>query len=448
MTGERKRLFHRSLSLSITLVQKMPTFQSIGIHPELRTRLVTESSLQEEDGHVQRPQPVETPQALLSRNPTQLRLLDRETGASQPISALQVRKLRDDVAHALITQSRSGKRVKRLRQAVHEHFHDEDAGEGIENVGDESSASTPSLAIEGFSSALDLVRYETLQHSKANMPQLSTGCQSLDAMLALPPEYTAVSAQMTIDSSVPTAAAGAGIPFGYVTQLSGPPASGKTQVALQIAARQAPTASTWYLCSTASAAAYAKRLDQLVRRNPRSSQGVLDRTIFRTVTDEYMVLSALADLEAVLLNEEDSTGEDPTDEALTQCPQKPSLLIIDSISGCMSMENEDIMTKVALTLKRLARQNGLAVVVTNGTVTDRSDSSARSTKPALGRAWKSAVDIHVWLEPLVSPVGENKVVVSARLDQHPAKRCFAKDDDPVLCAFCITSCGLKEMTLV
>jgi hypothetical protein len=430
----------------------MPTFRSIGIHPELRTRLVTESSLQEEDGRVQRPQPVETPQALLSRNPTQLRLLDRETGTSKPISTLQVRKLRDEVAHALISQSRSGKRVKRLRQVVQEHFVDE--GEGIENVGDKSHVSEPSLAIEGFASVLDLVRYEALRHSKdANMPhQLSTGCQALDTMLALPPEYTAVSTQMSMhDSSIPTTIPVSGIPFGYVTQLSGPPASGKTQVALQIAARQAPTASTWYLCSSASAAAYAKRLDQLVQENPADiAPGVMDRTLFRTVTDEYKVLSALADLEAVLLNQEDSTTADPTNTETgisihLPCQEKPSLLIIDSVSGCLSTENDDVMTKVALTLKRLARQYGLAVVVTNGTVVDRSDSSARSNKAALGRAWKSAADIHVWLEALAAPIGEEKIVVQARLDQHPAKRCFAKDDDPVVCTFCITPSGVQEI---
>jgi KaiC/GvpD/RAD55 family RecA-like ATPase len=433
----------------------MPTFRSIGIHPELRTRLVTESSLQEEDGRVQRPQPVETPQALLSRNPTQLRLLDRETGTSKPISTLQVRKLRDEVAHALISQSRSGKRVKRLRQVVHEHFVDEGEGEGTENVGDKSREPEPSLAIEGFASVLDLVRYEALQHSKdANMPhQLSTGCQVLDTMLALPPEYTAVSTQMSLDdASIPTTLPVAGIPFGYVTQLSGPPASGKTQVALQIAARQALTASTWYLCSSASAASYAKRLDQLVQGNPGgSSLGVLDRTLFRTVTDEYKLLSALADLEAVLLNQEDSTTADPssTETGISThlpCQERPSLLIIDSVSGCLSPENDDVMTKVALTLKRLARQNGLAVVVTNGTVIDRSDSSARSNKAALGRAWKSAADIHVWLEALdVAPIQQEKIVVQARLDQHPAKRCFAKDDDPVVCTFCVTPSGVQEI---
>lgn len=432
----------------------MPTFRSIAIHPELRTRLVTESSLQE-DGRVQRPQPVETPQALLSRNPTQLRLLDRETGTSKPISTLQVRKLRDDVAHALISQSRSGKRVKRLRQVVQEHFVDGDEGEGIENVGDKSRVSESSLAIEGFASVLDLVRYEALQHSKdANMPhQLSTGCQALDTMLALPPEYAAVSTQMSMhDASIPTPLHLAGIPFGYVTQLSGGPASGKTQVALQIAARQGITASTWYLCSSAAAASYARRLDQLVRENPAgSSPGVLDRTLFRTVTDEYKVLSALADLEAVLLAQEDSTTADPTNTESDisihlPCQEKPSLLIIDSVSGCLSTENDDVMTIVALTLKRLARQNGLAVVVTNGTVSDRSDSSARSNKAALGRAWKSAADIHVWFEALaVAPIGEDNIVVQARLDQHPAKRCFAKDDDPVVCNFCITPSGVQEI---
>jgi hypothetical protein len=434
----------------------MPTFRSIGIHPELRTRLVTESSLQGEDGRVQRPQPVETPQALLSRNPTQLRLLDRETGTSKPISTLQVRKLRDEVAHALISQSQSGKRVKRLRQVVQEHFDGNNEGGDIENVGDKSRCvSEPSLAIEGFASVLDLVRYEALQHSKdADMPhQLSTGCQALDTMLALPPEYTAISTQMSAhNSGIPnTTIPAAGIPFGYVTQLSGPPASGKTQVALQIAARQAPTASTWYLCSSASAAAYAQRLDQLVQENPAgSSPGVLDRTLFRTVTDEYKVLSALADLEAVLLNHEDSTTADPTNKETDiiihlPCQEKPSLLIIDSASGCLSTENDDVMTKVALTLKRLARQNGLAVVVTNGTVIDRSDSSDRSNKAALGRAWKSAADIHVWLEALVAPVGEDTIVVQARLDQHPAKRCFAEDNDPVVCTFCITPSGVQEI---
>jgi RecA/RadA recombinase len=435
----------------------MPTFRSIGIHPELRTRLVTESSLQEEDGRgQQRPQPVETPQALLSRNPTQLRLLDRETGTSKPISTLQVRKLRDEVAHALISQSRSGKRVKRLRQVVQEHFGDgdgDDEGEGIENVGDKSQVSEPSLVIEGFASVLDLVRYEALQHSKDDhsMPhQLSTGCHALDTMLALPTEYTAVSTQMSMhDSSiVPTTIPLAGIPFGYVTQLSGGPASGKTQVALQIAARQALTASTWYLCSSASAASYAKRLDQLVRKNPAGcSPGVLDRTLFRTVTDEYKVLSALADLEAVLLNQEDSTTAESDIIIHLPCQEKPTLLIIDSVSGCLSTENDDVMSKVALTLKRLARQNGLAIVLTNGSVSDRSDSSARSNKAALGRAWKSAADIHVWLEAhVVAPTSEEEnIVVQARLDQHPAKRCFAKDDDPVVCTFCITPSGVQEI---
>jgi KaiC/GvpD/RAD55 family RecA-like ATPase len=461
----------------------MPTFRSIGIHPELRTRLVTESSLHqaEEDGHgnVQQrpPQPVETPQALLSRNPTQLRLLDRETGTSKPISTLQVRKLRDEVAHALISQSRSGKRVKRLRQVVQEHFVDGDENEGEGESTDHIAK--PSFAIEGFASVLDLVRYEALQqHSKDdgannrdNTPQphhqLSTGCQALDTMLALPPEYSTVSTQMSMhnDSSMPTTIPPTGIPCGYVTQLSGGPASGKTQLALQIAAHQAATASTWYLCSSSSAGSYAKRLDQIVRKNSRgrgsSSPGtVLDRTLFRTVTDEYKVLSALADLEAVLLqHQEGSTTMDLTNEETSTsiplpCQEKPTLLIIDSVSGCLSAENDDVMTKVALTLKRLARQNGLAVIITNGTVSDRSENSSSSSnprsnthKPALGRAWKSAADIHVWLEALsAAPISEaENIVVQARLDQHPAKRCFAKDDDPLVCTFCITPSGVQEV---
>lgn len=425
----------------------MPTFQSIGIHPELRSRLVTISSVQEsEDSGQQRPpQPVETPQALLSRNPAQLRLLNRETGTSKPISSLQVRKLRDEVAHALISQSQNGKRVKRLRQVVQQ-------GIGHAAEGNDTRIAS-SLTIEGFASALDLVRYETL-HTGGPLP---TGCPSLDAMLALPTEYAAVVSTAVKALPVESAAVlpTTGLPRGYVTQLAGPPASGKSQVALHLAAQQAlttTTASTWYLCN-ASAAIYAQRLAQLI---PSGATRALDRTIFRTVTDEYQVLAALADLRAVLENEEDDAGEENAAQtnAARQQVSKPLLLVLDSASGCLCTENDDLMAKVALSLKSLARQHGLAVLVTNGAVTDRSSDSisSRSSKAALGKAWKSAADIHVWLESIGRSSGNAAAVVGgpspkfvqARLDRHPAKRCFAKDEDPIVCTFEITATGLKE----
>jgi hypothetical protein len=70
--------------------------------------------------------------------------------------------------HMLISQSRSWKRVKRLRQVVQEHlFVDgDDEDEGMEHLVTKS-VPEPFLAIEGFASVPDLVRYEALQqHSK------------------------------------------------------------------------------------------------------------------------------------------------------------------------------------------------------------------------------------------------------------------------------------------
>ena len=89
----------------------MPTFQSIGVHPELQTRLVTESG----DGERQL---VLTPQALLSRNPTALRLLGEDGTTSRPISLPRVQNLRLEVATALIEQSISGKHIIQRHSAT------------------------------------------------------------------------------------------------------------------------------------------------------------------------------------------------------------------------------------------------------------------------------------------------------------------------------------------
>ena len=96
-----------------------------------------------------------------------------------------------------------------------------------------------------------------------------------------------------------------GIPFGYLTQFSGPPASGKTQLALHLAAaaqtntptpQQHHTRRCWYITSSV-VQPLAQRLAELCQNN----YAVLEGTVFCTATDEYQVLAHLAALESELI---------------------------------------------------------------------------------------------------------------------------------------------------
>jgi len=407
----------------------MPTFQSIGIHPELRSRLVTERRGQEGGDQ----QPVETPQALLSRHPTSLRLLDRQTGTSKAISLSKATKLREDVAHALIARSNFGKYVRSVQDVVREN----DQGEK------EVFESDSSINIDGCLSSLDLVRFELFKQQKCVFPCLSTGSSALDQMLALPPEYTAISTQINIG----TGETSYGLPFGHVTQFSGPPASGKTQLALQLAASPL-CIQCWYLCSNAAIRSYVQRLLRLMQSSSNQKE-ILDGIKFCTVTDEYQLLACLADVEASLRQRNQVSMQGDSNDSTQDYVCTPTLLILDSASGCLSSENDVLLQKVSSTIKRMARQFSVAVVVANGSVT-KSDAepNARQSKPALGRSWKAAADIHVWLEALAPRSSDGSMVVQAKLDKHPAKSCSEDDSSPLVSSFLISASGIRDVSSV
>ena len=425
----------------------MPTFQTIRIHPELHARLVTESSsssssiattqaaavvgasddntsdkakatLQSKQLSV-----IETPQALLSRNPASLRLWDPARQVAQPISSQQVDKLRMEVAHALIDHSTAGKRCRHVHDVVVRRV----ANKRRRHRGTE-------WAIAGTNTALDLLDFEqslittssstdtataTIDPSATlhRRPYLSTGCARLDRWISLPTEYRLISTQINynIDNDQDS---GGGIPFGYVTQISGPPATGKTQLALQIIASsssslQYDAITCWYFSSNPAVNTYVDRLNNLLRsHHPDQRHAVLNQTTFVHVADGFSVLQNLARLE----------------EHQQQTPT-PTLLVIDSIStSCLTTwehnNNEWLLQQIASTLKRLARNYLMAVLVTNGVVQNRDiDNNAATAsrpnyKPALGRVWRAAADIGVWLEPR-----DDSGRVHARLERHPTKKC-------------------------
>jgi RecA/RadA recombinase len=414
----------------------MPTFQSIGIHPELRSRLVTESN-------TQGTAPVETPQALLSRNPNSLRLLDRQTGAPKRITSAQVDNLREEVSFALIAQSRTGKWIKRVK-TNHNHTHTTNDDQAQAEDQQQQQQQQQQLIAGGTVSAFDLVNYSN-NNNRKRPPPLSTGCVALDKMLSMPEEY--YYATINGEGEVPPC----GVPFGHVTQFSGPPGSGKTQVVLQLIASSQSQSSqslpVWYLCSDPSLQCYAQRLGQLTSNN----KSVLDNVKFVSVTSAYHVLSTLADMEDGLMEEQTNNDTD-TDDNTDTSSAAAGLLIIDSVSGCLSAHDSTPLQRVALTLGRLARQYNLAVVLTNGststTHTSTSNNNSNSSnnnmntkKPALGKVWmSSAVDIHVWMMMMDQQQTNTNRVIQATVTKHPAKQ-----SSSAVATFQITDKGIEPV---
>ena len=192
----------------------------------------------------------------------------------------------------------------------------------------------------GTVSALDLLQHE-LQSPDRQSFVISTGCRRLDDLIALPAEYCSVSTRMDIFS----APSSSGMAFGYITEISGPPGSAKTQLALQLAT-SAGLHQTWYLHSGQANAA---RLRDISNQN----YNVMQRTIFANVADEYQVLKRLAELEAFLkersqeAQEEDRAGRS---FSTTSNKWKPVMLVVDSCSGCLSPDS-GLLLIVARTIR-------------------------------------------------------------------------------------------------
>jgi hypothetical protein len=279
--------------------------------------------------------------------------------------------------------------------------------------------------IVGALTALDLCRYQEYLH-EARPAGIPTHSRQLDDLLAFPPE-----------SNCSTCG---GLPFGYVTQVTGPPATGKTQLALGVAAQHAAdSGKVFYLASGfghGTLLPLVRRLQHFCTAN--NFQNVIQNVTFATVNDGYEALTAL---------------EQVADE-------KRILVILDSASGCLSADlyasgdgDAGLMLSqwVAHTLRRVARHNGAAVLVTNGTVSGEGS----GVKPAMGQAWYAA-DVALWfqatstgssVEDLIESTSGSKRI-RATLEHHWAKPCHRLHtigDQTV--EFMITSTGIADVVM-
>ena len=361
----------------------MPTLQSIGVHPQLRERLLALEPA------------IETPQALLSRDPSSLAQTLR-------VPLVQVDKVRAAVADAIVAKAPHGKRALHVTATV-------------------TNEESHRPLVVGAVTALEICRYQEYLHGGAPAG-ISTASRRCDELLALPREFKSSS--------------NGGLPFGYVTQVSGPPASGKTQLALKLAAQHAANSGKVYFL--ASGFGHGTLLP-LVRRlqhfcNESNFQKVVQNVTFTTVCSGYEALAAL-----------EQVGD-----------RKRVLVIFDSASGCLSGDlyasgDGDVglmlAQKVAYTLRRVARHNGAAVLVTQGTV---SGDGSGVVKAAMGQAWYVA-DIALWfqivqqdsrIEGLDGTVRTGKRI-RATLEHHSAK---ASQSNVVRTAeLLITSSGIEDI---
>ncbi|KAM5308061.1 DNA repair protein RAD51 homolog 4 isoform 1-T1 [Glossophaga mutica] len=197
--------------------------------------------------------------------------------------------------------------------------------------------------------------YEELKTSTAI---LSTGIGSLDKLLD------------------------AGLYTGEVTEIAGVPGSGKTQVCLCVAANVAHSLQQNVLYIDSNGGLTASRILQLLQaRTPDEGEqaGALQRIQVVRAFDVFRLLDVLQDLRgAVAQQVSDSSGT-------------VKVVIVDSVTAVVSpllggqqREGLALMMQLAQELKTLARDLGVAVVVTNHMTRDRDSGELR---PALGRSW-------------------------------------------------------------
>uniref|UniRef100_A0A8C3WXY9 DNA repair protein n=2 Tax=Catagonus wagneri TaxID=51154 RepID=A0A8C3WXY9_9CETA len=197
--------------------------------------------------------------------------------------------------------------------------------------------------------------YEELKTSTAI---LSTGIRSLDKLLD------------------------AGLYTGEVTEIVGGPGSGKTQVCLCVAANVAHSLQQKVLYIDSNGGLTASRILQLLQAKTSDEEeqaGALQRIQVVRAFDIFQMLDVLQDLRGAVAQQ------------VSRSSGTVKVVVVDSVTAVVSpllggqqREGLALMMQLARELKTLARDLGVAVVVTNHMTRDR-DSGKH--KPALGRSW-------------------------------------------------------------
>lgn len=349
-----------------------------------------------------------------------------------------------------------GEEVNNIRTRVRENFPEFKKQHNVSCV-----------QIPGTVTALDLCLHSSLTFENGRaIRALSTGSKKLDALLS-PPIDLAQGGPSTNQIVNPFQRAPTssfiGVSFGIITEVVGPPGSGRTQISLTLAADAAVhNFPVYYLTSGNSAVLpLAKRLHVVCQdRADKTSNvpindlsSVLDNVQFIAVPDAHHLLVILDKIEPRIKQAFLSRG-------------KKSVIVIDSASGCLFSNflstNEGnsgmgLINEVVLTLRRLARTYFPIVFVTNSMVKNNISSHLENDTllqrvPAMYGVWKAA-DVRTVLSFIdeesqiddVKKATEAVKPINAVLEKHYAKSCKSLNQLSENINFGIASCGIIDL---
>lgn len=441
----------------------MPTLHQIGISSPTREKLArakrprpdedipTSTRNTDKNSFV----PIRTPSSLLSRNPHQLcRLLD--------VSLDNLKTIRAGVADAIVADETTGHSdVAEIIHAVEGRFAADFANNNFESCGPFHPTLHPPQLIVGSISALELAAHSMCVGSTQHV---STGSQGLDQLIGTEADLNMSLGypfkMRTNDNNSSNNNRSGGVPFGFVTEVCGPPSSGKTQFCLNVIAHALQMHSRVIYITSGNSLSISRRLialcvERLKGTSENGNDAELKQTAFKQIervsivpcSDGYTLLSLLSKIE----HEELRNNNDGI---------KFTLLVIDSISAVIGHHLSNLtagaalVSQVGMTLRRMSRTldgrfanrsdsnespRRFGVVIANGTVANWFDTSDKNhSKPAMGRYWHVS-DIGLWLdeEPqdeqpaicdfyqdgLVGLHHGNRKIVTATVTNHWAKKC-------------------------
>jgi len=461
--------------------------------------------------------PIRTPSALLSRDPIKLST-DLNT------SLHNIHTLRSNVAREIILNPYSGHARHAADVAAgvtklccideNDVDNDDDTGATIERqerrriLGSKRVFTRPKPLLSGAITALDMcarARYiktmtsgcnkynivdkdVSIQQRSKYLACIRTGSDAIDKLLAPDHSYSSFDDGWNMPHPFATntdtdegeyhtnrysstslqSGCENGVPFGMVTEFSGPPSSGKTQIALSIAAHAVMMngLNVHYISGGNCRRAIARRLYTMFVELARSSSSSAGHASLSTrLSDEEVRSRALKKLDsvqiasvpdaysllAILARIDDDEIAHQTDGEISKKSDisNGTLLIIDSVSNCLghhlaSDAGAALASQVATTLRYLARTHDghlnnnssldapihtrkdskmmcqlrrFAVVVTNGSVAKRSfdndhphrfsaSKQQPQNQPAMGQYWHVS-DVGLWLEEDKSAVDDD-----------------------------------------